>query len=452
MATVALGVSWAKEPNAESKRVEMASGFIRRLRLEPGARIKVKLDLDALYAGRKKKIDRSETGWNVTYHHDDWLLVEGRIQGGVDFRYTRADSQRQAVQSEVRGNTRITRTRTQGWFHDAVALRFSPDAFPEAAQLGPDAYKKLKLPEGLRDQALPRSARRAGADGDLGSQVGRRPPGAKLDGGDAVMIAGLWLTILFDLLGARSEPFQREGEPPPSPDARAPQHRRRELHLGPDVPGHDRVPLRAARPPRRARRQGALPPCVDGRRQRHQRGAEAKNGRDARTREAAQKRAQHYRDAEDTHLVTGGIQIGVGLAMVAAGGAGAVFGALRRKKKAAKVAAELAAENALPSGYPQAPGTRSNRVPMHRKGTRNSRVPMHSSPGHRSRAPMRRRARSSSGARSRPTRSTNKPRRPDGRWRVADHRAPPPGRWVEPILRPRAPLRRAALVQFSTSP
>ena len=80
---------------------------------------------------------------------DALKLVETAAIRAYAFRYTRADSRRKAVLVTRSGNTTTTRTRTQGWFHDGIALRFAPDAFPGAARLGPDAYKKLKMPEGF---------------------------------------------------------------------------------------------------------------------------------------------------------------------------------------------------------------------------------------------------------------------------------------------------------------
>ncbi|APR86481.1 Hypothetical protein A7982_11830 [Minicystis rosea] len=354
---IVLGVLWSREPSPEHKRVEMASGFIRRLRLEPGTPIKVKLDLAPLDLGRKKKIDRDETGWSVTYHHDDWLLVEGRIEGGVGFRYTRADSQRRAVQVEVRGNTRITRTRTQGWFHDAVALRFAPDAYPEAALLGPDAYKRLKLPEGFETKHF------LGQPGALELTItsdrkwDAGPTGARLDGGDAVMIAGLWLGLLFDLLGAKNEPFQREGDPKPSPVLTLPALDREGVVSGLTHPATGICVLvlpgllmvvSGANRFTRAGDEGDRAVRLE---------REAKAARDAKTRESLQKQAHWARDYESDRLMEGTIQLSIGLVMIAAGGGVAGFGAIRRKKKAARLAAEaqLPAQGAPPqAGYPPA--------------------------------------------------------------------------------------------------
>ncbi|MFT3776570.1 MAG: proline-rich domain-containing protein [Minicystis sp.] len=354
---VVIGVLWSREPNAESKRVELASGFLRRLNLEPGAPLKVKIDLAPLEISRKKKIDRDEKGWSVTYHHDDWLLVEGRIQGGVAFRYTRADSRKHAVQVEVRGNTRITRTRIQGWFHDAVALRFAPDGFPGAAQLGPDAYKSLKLPEGFETKHF------LGQPGALELTVtsdrkwDAGPPGMHLDGGDAVMIAGLWLTLLFDLLGAVTKPFQREGDPRPSPAIKLPAADGKSIVWGltnPVVPAclvalpGLMIVGNAATVFSRAGKESDYAESLE---------REAKSMRDPKMRTDKQRWAKSARDRADDMTMDGVIQLSVGLVLIAIGGGGAAGGAVYRKKKRAKdAAADAQQQNAAGQpqmGYPQ---------------------------------------------------------------------------------------------------
>jgi hypothetical protein len=349
---VVAGVLWAVEPNVENRRVELLRGFMRRLHLEPGSKLKVKLDLAPIEASYKKKIDRNEQGWSVEYHHDDWLLVEGRLAAGngVAFRYTRADSRRQAVHVSVSGNVRTTRTRIQGWFHDAVALRFAPDAFPGAAQLGPDAYKKLKLPEGFDTKHF------LGQPGQLELTItsdrkwDAGPPGAHLDGGDAVMIAGLWLGILFDLLGAVSEPFQREAALPPPPAVKVPMIDGEGVLSTITSPafaiGVFGIPALlsfwgAASSFQRAARWGE-----DA--ERYER--EAKNLKDVKARDAKKKDAKLARNHEDDKTTDGVIGIVGGVVLLGIGGGAAGLGAMRRKKKAAQDAAQ-----AQQQAYPQQP-------------------------------------------------------------------------------------------------
>jgi hypothetical protein len=352
---VVAGVLWAVEPNVENRRVELLRGFMRRLNLEPGSQLKVKLDLAPIDASYKKKIDRDEQGWSVEYHHDDWLLIEGRLSAGngVAFRYTRSDSRRQAVHVSVSGNVRTTRTRIQGWFHDAIALRFAPDGFPGAAQLGPDAYKKLKLPEGFDTKHF------LGQPGQLELTItsdrkwDAGPPGAHLDGGDAVMIAGLWLGILFDLLGAVSEPFQREATPPPPPAVKVPMIDGEGVLSTITHPafalGVLGVPALLSFWAATSSFQRAARLSEDG--DRYER--EAKSIKDVKARDAKKKEATWYRNREDNAVTDGVIYIVGGVVLLGAGGAAAGLGALRRKKKAEKGAATAQQPAQPQQGYPQ---------------------------------------------------------------------------------------------------
>ena len=343
---IVIGVYWSKEPTHQAKRVELASGVIRRLVLEPGSQLSLKLDLEDIEVGRKKKIDRNEAGWSVTYHHDDWLLLEGRIVGEVAFRYTRGESRKKAVHVSRRGNTTITRTRTEGWFHDGVALRFASDGFPGAATLGPEAYKKLKLPEGFETKHF------LGQPGMLELTItsdrkwDAGPPGQSLDGADGVKFTGIWFSILFDLLGALRKPFEMDTQPPPSPTSKLP------------TMDGDAV-VATLTHPAFAIAGLALPAALliasgvnsfnrassegdDA--VRYQR--EAKTARDASTRSSRQIRARFARNREDDALMVGWIATSSGTALAfAAIGLGA-FGVARRKKK------DAAASAALPLGLP----------------------------------------------------------------------------------------------------
>lgn len=348
-----MGVLWGQEPSLEDRRLHLLSGFIRRLRLELGSPLMVKLDLAPLDTARKKRIDRNEAGWDVNYHHDDWLLVEGRLEGsnGVAFRYTRAESQRRAVHVQVRGNTRITRTRTEGWFHDAVALRFAPDAFPGSAQLGPDAYQKLKLPQGFETKHF------VGQPGVLELTVtsdrkwDAGPAGANLDGGDAVKIAGLWLTILFDFLGAISQPFQADGDLPPSPTMKLP------VLDGPaflDGVTHPAVAIAVLGLPGLLMISSGVS-RISQSFEEGDRAArlekEAKSDRDPSSRTTKRRQAKWARDSEVDYFNEGVIKLPIGLLLVGAGAGGGVLGYFRRKKK--KAAAEAAPMlPPPPPGYP----------------------------------------------------------------------------------------------------
>ena len=359
---IVVGVFWGMEADFEPKRMEMASGMLRRLRLEPGTPVTLKLDLAPLEISRKKKIERSEAGWTVEYHHDDWLLVEGRLEGSVSFRYTRAASQKKAVQVEVRGNTRITRTRTQGWFHDAVALRFSPEHYPAAADVGTEGYKRLKLPEGFETKHF------VGTPGALELTVtsdrkwDAGPPGATLDGGDAVRIAGLWFSVLFDYLECRREPYQLDGNVPPAP-TQAPL---------PIIDG--KAVLAVVSHPAFAACVLALPGLlfiINGAdrinsasywgQQAERAERDAKSAKDTRKRDAARAEAKRHREWEDDRLTDGGIQLGVGSALFLAGAGAGTLLFLRRRKQAAALtqAPALLPAGAPPpqpmGGYPQQP-------------------------------------------------------------------------------------------------
>lgn len=352
---IVMGVLWAMEPTVEDRRLELLRGFMRRLNLEPGSQIKVKLDLAPLESSYKKKIDRDEGGWSVNYHHDDWLLVEGRLAGGsgVAFRYTRADSRKQAVHVSVSGNVRTTRTRTEGWFHDAIALRFAPDAFPGAAQLGPDAYQKLKLPAGFTTKHF------LGQPGQLELTItsdrkwDAGPPGARLDGGDAVMIAGLWVDILFDLLGAVSKPFQSEGDIKPRPAVAFPMVDGEGVLSTITHPAFAACVLGIPGLLLALSSIGRFQSAASWGEEADRIDKEIKTIKDAKTRESRKKDAKWRRELESERTMDGIIQIAVGVGLLGAAGGGAAFGVSRRKKKAAKEAAEAAAAAppTLPQGY-----------------------------------------------------------------------------------------------------
>jgi hypothetical protein len=355
---IVLGVFWAMQPTHLPRRVELTSGVIKRLALEPGSQLNIKLDLEDIDVSRKKRIDRNEGGWSVTYHHDDWLLLEGRIVGEVAFRYTRGESRKQAVHVEVRGNTRITRTRTEGWFHDAVALRFAPDGFPGAATLGPEAYKKLKLPEGFETKHF------LGQPGMLELTItsdrkwDAGQPGQTLDGADGVKFAGIWFSILFDLLGALRQPFDLDNAPPPSP----------QLKL--DIIDRVAVVGTVTHPIFAASVLG-LPALFsiwmatydfdrasyDGSRASRER-SEAKRTRDAKTRAAARRRASEASDDEDRHLLYAWLEIAGGIVLIGGGATAAALLHVRRKKKAAQEASPVlfsAPAGPPPGAYPGAP-------------------------------------------------------------------------------------------------
>jgi hypothetical protein len=356
---IVIGVLWSREPSFEPRRVELVIGLLGRLALAPGVPVGVRLDLSPLDSGRKRTASRNEGGWSVDYHIDEWLAIEGTLVGGVGFRYTRNEQRRTAVNVEYRGRTTITRTRTQGWFDDGYRLRYPPERFPRAAALGNDALKGLKFPEGFEPKDF------TNQPGTLNLLIGSDrkwdagPPGMRLDGGDGVKIAGLWLSILYEFLGAPENPIDLDGPGRPRRSLSAPAidaDTVKDLVLHPATAGLA-LGLPALLMILSAIHNFQVSANRDDEADSYDR--RAKSSKDAKVKQEYQRMAKMARESSEERMIRGGILVGVGVVTLAAAGAGVALTLRRRKKiqaaEAAEAATPAAAQLLPPGAMPQQP-------------------------------------------------------------------------------------------------
>lgn len=205
MALIGFGIVRAtqakmKLDREQQKRVELASGLLRGLRIADGMQVRVCIDIAPMFLARKCVDRRNEGGWDVSYHADPWLVVEGELQGGIGFRYGRTEHERFARQVEDRSKSRITRTRVHGHFDEAISLRFSPQRYPRPAMLGAAAQQAIVLSQGFVGKHF--TIQPGAIDFEVTSNLrwDAGLPGTSLEGIDAISRAGLWLASAARIL------------------------------------------------------------------------------------------------------------------------------------------------------------------------------------------------------------------------------------------------------------